>query len=119
MTYLLLIYQNPAAFQAMPEEDRTALMNEVDGIWQQLTASGEWVGGDGLADPATTRTVRMRDGVPVVTDGPYIEAKEYVAGYLIVDCATPERAEEIAARWPDARHWAMEVRAIVEPPGES
>ena len=52
------------------------------------------------------------------TDGPFVEAKEQLVGYSIVECETPERATEIAARWPDARYWAMEVRPIMEPGGE-
>ena len=60
----------------------------------------------------------MRGGVPAITDGPFVEAKEQLVGYCIVECETPERATEIAARWPDARYWAMEVRPIMEPGGE-
>jgi hypothetical protein len=53
----------------------------------------------------------------VVTDGPFIEAKEQFAGYLTVDCESVERAVEIAARWPDAKEFAMEVRPILEQSG--
>jgi hypothetical protein len=63
------------------------------------------------------RTVRVRDGVPAVTDGPFAEAKEQMVGYCIVDCETQERAVEIAARWPDARLWGMEVRPLLSPDG--
>jgi hypothetical protein len=79
----------------------------------ELTVSGELVGGEALADPTQTRSIRAQDGVPVVTDGPLAEAKEQFGGYLIVDCDTPERATEIAARWPNARFAAMEVRPIM------
>jgi hypothetical protein len=57
--------------------------------------------------------IRPQDGEPVVTDGPLAEAKEHFGGYLIVDCDTPERATEIASRWPNARFAAMEVRPIM------
>jgi hypothetical protein len=56
--------------------------------------------------------------VPAVTDGPFAEAKEQLAGYLVVECESPERAVEIAARWPDARYAAMEVRPIMHTSGE-
>jgi hypothetical protein len=115
--YLLLIYQNPASFQQLPEEQKRALMSEVDALVSELSATGEWVGGEGLADPSTAKTVKVRDGVPVVTDGPYAEAKEQMVGYCIVDCERPERAVEIAARWPDAKLWGMEVRPILSPDG--
>ena len=118
MKYILLIYQNPATWETFSEEERNRVMVDVDEIMEELRQSGEWVGGEGLADPSNTKTVRVRDGVPAVTDGPFVEAKEQLVGYSIVECETPERATEIAARWPDARYWAMEVRPIMEPGGE-
>jgi hypothetical protein len=116
--YILLIYQNPATWETFSEEERNRLMADVGDIMGELEQSGEWVGGEALADPSNTRTVRVRDGVPAVTDGPFVEAKEQLAGYCIVECESPERAIEIAARWPDARYWAMEVRPLMEAAGE-
>ena len=112
MKYILLIYNNPATYEGWSEEQRNELFGEVDTIMKELNERGELVGGQGLADPSTTKTVRVRDGAPAVTDGPFAEAKEQLGGYLIVDVETEERAVEIAARWPDARHFAMEVRQI-------
>jgi hypothetical protein len=117
MKYLLMIYQNPNALQALSEEDKQGIFAEVDTIITDLTQSGEWVGGEGLADPSTAKTVRVRDGVPAVTDGPYAEAKEQVVGYCIVDCDGIDRAAEIAVRWPDARYWGIEVRPMLSPDG--
>ena len=113
MKYMLLIYNNLASYEAWSEEERTALFGEVDALMKELRESGELVGGEALADPSTTKTVRVRDGVPAITDGPFAEAKEQFAGYITVDCETEERAVEIAARWPDAKYFAMEVRAIM------
>jgi hypothetical protein len=76
------------------------------------------VAGEALADPALTKHVRGREGVPVITDGPYLEAKEQLAGYFVVDCESPERAAEIAARFPDARFAAVEVRPIMDMSGQ-
>lgn len=117
MKYLLLIYQNPAAMQALPESDKQSLMSEADTIVNELSETGELVGGEGLADPSTARSVRVRDGVPAVTDGPFAEAKEQIVGYCIVDCEGIDRAVEIATRWPDARLWGMEVRPVLSPDG--
>ncbi|MFG1876428.1 YciI family protein [Sphaerisporangium sp. NPDC049003] len=111
---MLMIYNNPAILGAMPEEERDGLMGEVDAIIEELTRSGEWVGGAALAEASQAHTVRVRSGIPATTDGPFAEAKEQLAGYLIVDCESAERAIEIAARWPDAKYWAMEVRPIVD-----
>jgi hypothetical protein len=113
MKYMLLIYQNPANWSELSEADRNAVMNEAGAIVAELSESGEWIGGDGLADPSQTKTVRVRGGVPAVTDGPFLEAKEHLVGYCMFDCETAERAIEIAARWPDARHWAVELRPLM------
>jgi len=110
---MLLIFNRPGFTEELTEAERTELFGEVDSIMKALTESGELVGGDALADPSTTRTVRVRDGVPAVTDGPFIEAKEQFAGYLTVDVESEERAVEIAASWPDARLFAMEVRRVL------
>jgi hypothetical protein len=111
--YMLLIYNNPATYEAFSQDERDELFGEVDRIITELTESGEWIGGEGLADASTAKTVRVRGDVPAVTDGPFVEAKEQLAGYCIVECETTERAVEIAASWPDAKHFAMEVRALM------
>ncbi|MEV4534696.1 YciI family protein [Asanoa sp. NPDC049518] len=108
---MLLIYNNPAAIDALPEQERNRLFSEVDTIMAELTASGELIRGEALAGAA--KTVRLRGGAPVTTDGPFIEAKEQFAGYIAVDVASEERAIEIAARWPDSEWGAMEVRQIL------
>lgn len=118
MKYILLIYQNPATWETFSEEERNRVMAEVGEIMGELEQTGEWAGGEGLADPSNTKTVRVREGIPAITDGPFVEAKEQLAGYCIVECESPERAVEIAARWPDARYWAMEVRPLMEAAGE-
>lgn len=116
MKYLLLIYQDES-FKRMPEAEKQAVISEVDTIINELVASGEWVGGEGLAAPSTAKSIRVREGVPAVTDGPFAEAKEQMVGYCIVDCDTQDRAIEIATRWPDARLCGMEVRALLTPDG--
>jgi len=113
MKYILLIYDNPDTRSAFSEEDMAA----IDALIEELTASGEMVGGEGLADPSQTKTVRVRDGVPAITDGPFAEAKEHLGGYLIVDCERSERATEIAALWPNARFATMEVRPLMDSSG--
>jgi hypothetical protein len=115
--YMLLIYDNARTRETVLGDEGQALMAEVDAFMQELTESGEFVGAEALADPSNTKTIRVVDGVPAVTDGPYAEAKEHLGGYLIVDCETPERAAEIARRWPSARFSPLEVRPIMDPGG--
>jgi hypothetical protein len=115
--YMLLIYDNPNTREVFFGPQGADLVAEVDALIEELTESGELVGGEALADPSNTRTVRVRDGVPAVTDGPLAEAKEHFAGYLIVECETIERATQIAQRWPNARQAAMEVRPVMDTAG--
>ena len=117
MKYLLMIYMNPDVFEALSEDEQQAVMNGHDGFIKTIEASGEMVGSVALVDPSSSRTVRVRDGLPAVTDGPYVEAKEFLAGYYVVSCETPARAEELAAMIPDARLTAIEVRAVMNSGG--
>jgi hypothetical protein len=129
MKYLLLIYSNPdnwehplflrdPRFLAMPEHERDELTRQAEVMHREITESGELIIAAALADPVTTRTVRVRGGVPATTDGPYLETKEQLAGYLVVDCESPERAAQIAASVPDAQFAAVEVHPIMDTSGE-
>jgi hypothetical protein len=118
MKYMLLIYDNPDTREVFSGEAGKELGEEMEALMAEITESGELVGWDALADPSNTKTVRPRDGVPAITDGPLAEAKEHFGGYLIVDCESVERAAEIAARWPNARFAAMEVRPIMDQGGD-
>lgn len=118
MKYMLLIHDNPDTREVFFGEGGAGLMAEIDALVAELTASGELVGSEALADPSNTKTVRVRDGIPAITDGPLAEAKEHFGGYLIVDCESIERAIEIAARWPSARFTALEVRPIMDVGGD-
>jgi hypothetical protein len=117
MKYMLLIYDNPDTREIFFGPQGNELMAEMEALMAELRQAGELVGTDGLADPSQTKTVRVRSGAPVVTDGPLAEAKEHFGGYLIVECETIERATEIAARWPNARFAAMEVRPLMDAGG--
>jgi hypothetical protein len=125
MKYMILIYANQENWghptflrrpevQAMPEEQRGRLVAEFEQLMREIHGSGELVGTEALADPVTTKTMRARDGLPATTDGPYLEAKEQLAGYFVVDCHSPQRAAEIAARFPDAALGAVEIRPVMD-----
>jgi hypothetical protein len=116
--YMLLIWEQPDTRKLFFSPEGAELMAEVNAIMNELTESGELVGGEALADPSNTRTVRVRDGAHVVTDGPFVEAKEHFGGYMIIDCETQERAVEIARRWPGTGLAAMEVRPLMEGSGD-
>ena len=117
MKYMLLIYDNAKTRETFLGEEGEELMAEVDAIMKELTESGELVGGEALADPSNTKTIRLVDGAPAITDGPFAEAKEHLGGYLIVDCESAERAADIARRWPSARFTPLEVRPLMDAAG--
>ena len=117
MKYALMIFQNPGAFEALPEDERAALMKEFEAFNKEIEESGEFIGGHALAHPENAKTVRGRGGVPVTTDGPFAEAKEQLAGFYVVDVESTERAVEIAQRDPASRLWAIEVRPIMDSVG--
>jgi hypothetical protein len=113
--YMLIMQINPVALDALTDEQREEIMSGHGAFIDTIKASGEMVETHALGMPADSAVVRVRDGVPVVTDGPYLEAKEFMGGYYIVDCETRERALELAALIPDAgvEGLGIEVRPIV------
>jgi hypothetical protein len=115
--YLLLIYNNPATWDELSDEERTGLMNGADALMKELQGTGEMVGGYPLADPSNSRAIRVRAGAPAITDGPFLEAKEHLAGFCVLECESLERATEIALRWPDARYTGVELRPVMDPDG--
>jgi hypothetical protein len=104
-------------WQSFSPDDAAKAIAEVDAFNRRYQESGELLGAYGLGDELTAKTVRVRDGVPAVTDGPYIEAKEFVSSFFLLDVANEERAIEIAAEYPFASHNAVEVWPILHESG--
>jgi len=115
--YMLLIYSNPANWAALSETERHALNADYGTFTQEIVASGEFVSGDPLAGVDTATTVKVRGGEADTTDGPFIESKEHLAGYYVVDCKDLDRALALAARIPDARFGGIEVRPVLDMSG--
>jgi hypothetical protein len=113
MKYMLLIYGNTETWDALESDGIEAVYAVHREILAETRASGELLASDGLTTE-NARVVRLQDGVPAVTDGPFVEAKEVLAGYYVFDC-TLERATELAARLPEARYSPIEVRALTQP----
>jgi len=114
MRYMLLIHTNPANFATLSEAEASAMYAEYGAFTQRIVDSGEFVSGDQLTGPDTATVVRVRDGVRSTTDGPYVETKEHLAGYYVVECATLDRALAIAADIPDAKSAGVEVRPLAD-----
>ncbi len=117
MKYMLLIYGNEATWGAMSEDEWKVVIGANDEFQKELTESGELVSAVGLADAHQAKVVRFRKGVPAVTDGPYLEAKEHLGSFYVVDCESIDRALELAARLPDARTSGVEVWPLMDEAG--
>ncbi|WP_103355181.1 YciI family protein [Amycolatopsis sp. CA-128772] len=110
MKYVVLIYGNPesrAAWEGMSDEQRAAGLALYQQLNDDLDASGERIVSERLAFPELTKRVG------ITTDGPFAEAKEFLAGFYLLDCESEERALEIAHRIPEASFGAVEVRPVM------
>jgi hypothetical protein len=101
MKYLTLIYGNEKIWNSLPPGDIAELIREVDAFNTELKEIGELVAVDGLIPEPTS--IRLLDGSTVVTDGPYLEAKEFVGSYFVVDVESKQRALEISRSYPGLR----------------
>jgi hypothetical protein len=113
MKYMLVIHGNAELWQSFSEEQTMAAVRDTEALHDDLVKRGEFVGAYGLADQVMAKTVRVRDGVPAVTDGPYLEAKEYLASFEIIDVESLDRALEVAAANPAAKQMQVEVWPIL------
>jgi len=115
--YMLLIYSNPESWAGLSAAQREALGRDHAALTEELADQGLLVSSAGLADPITSRTVTVRDGSRTTTDGPYAETKEHLAGFYLVECDTVDQAIDYAARMPDAKYVAVEVRPVMDTSG--
>ena len=114
MKYLLLVCWDVTRMDAQIEPGPSDAPKEPEGFpWlDDLQKKRKWITGDQLAPPRRARTVRVRNGKPMITDGPFAETKEAVGGFDIIDCDSMEEAVEIASAHPVARSGAIEVRPL-------
>jgi hypothetical protein len=113
MKYLMLIYGNQEKWASIPAEEFPAEIAKQDAFNKKYQATGELIGAYGLADAAQARLVRRANGLPAVTDGPYLETKEYIASFYLLDCESEERALQIAADMPWADQEPVEFWPIM------
>ena len=118
MKYMLLIHQGTAPTPRLPDEWATLSEDEQKAVYADYQAINQTPGitpGLGLDSPETATTVRVQDGKTLTTDGPFVEIKEAIGGYLLFEADDLDAAIELASRIPAARlGGAVEVRPIVE-----
>lgn len=114
MKYMLLIGdEDRAAWENMPKDELEKAYARIGQWWDEQARAGRIVDGHELQGPRSATTVRFRNGRPVVTDGPFIEAKESIGGYAIIDVPDLDAAIALAKSWPD-RQGILEIRPIVQ-----
>ncbi len=111
MKYMLLIYGDENAWT---EAERQDCYVESTELTQRLQEQGKFLGASPLQPVATATTIRVRDGKRLVTDGPFVETREQLGGFFLVDAKDLNEALDIAARIPAARKGGVEVGPVVE-----
>lgn len=112
MKFILLVHHDETAFEQMSDETKKGLLTESIGLCHQLNAKGEYVHASPVHPAATAAIVRVREGKPIVTDGPFIETREQMAGYFLIEAKDRDEAVAIAGRVPGARIGTVEVRPV-------
>ena len=116
MQYLLLIYHVENEWEALTEDERQRVYGQYRSLREDLSKSGNWIGGNQLQPIATASTLRLKDKKPLITDGPFAETKEQLGGYFLVDANNLDDALKIVVRIPSvAIGGSIEVRPVVTP----
>ena len=118
MRYLCLLIGEPDIEAPVPGTPEFAqMLSDFESATRTMAADGVLVDSGPLQPPSAAATLRVRDGRPLVTDGPFAELKEQIGGYYVLDCADLDEALRWAATIPAARFGAIEIRPLLTPPG--
>ncbi|MFI6156151.1 YciI family protein [Kitasatospora sp. NPDC051170] len=115
MKFVISMHINPAVLDALTAEEKGALGAGHGKFIEEIKASGELITTLALVDPSQAAVVTVRDGRQAVTDGPFLEAKEFLGGFYLVDVENRERAIELASHIPDVaiEGLGVEVRQVM------
>jgi hypothetical protein len=114
MKFMCLAYEDEERLNALSANEWDVLRRETLAYVEELRATGRLIGTNALQSARTATAVQVRAGKLSVTDGPFVETKEQIGGFFLVDARDRDEAIEIAARWPSARLGTIEVRPIEE-----
>ena len=116
MKYALLIYADETGWDTVSEDERKAVYQRYDAFAREAVDRGLMRGGEELKSSGSATTVRLKDGEPLISDGPFVETKEQLGGFFLLDCKDMDDAIEMAAKIPAAETGAIEIRPCVEHP---
>jgi len=114
MKYMMLIYLDE---KSLTEEQRDKCYADSTGYAQELSAKGKFLGASPLHPTSTATSIRIQEGRPLVTDGPFAETREQLGGYFLVDAENLDEAIKIASAIPAGKWGTVEIRPIMEIPG--
>ncbi|HEU5432931.1 MAG TPA: YciI family protein [Thermomicrobiales bacterium] len=114
MRYLCLVYHDEAAIEAMPEGNFDAFVRDVLAYRETLKQGSHYIASSPLQPVRTATTIRVRHGQTFITDGPFAETKEHLAGFYLIEAADLNDAIRLAAKMPPARFGSIEVRPLAE-----
>lgn len=116
MKYVALVYYQESLIEAMTGQEWHDLNQECIAGVERLSAAGKYITGQALQPVATATRVQVRDGETLVTDGPFAETKEQLAGFYLLEADNLDEALKLASRIPPARLGSIEVRPVRELP---
>ena len=114
MKYLCLIYENEKNWETTPPAESEAVMDEYFSFTEDLRKNGKLVACEALQPTPTATTVRVRNGKVSTTDGPFVETKEQLGGFYLIEATDLNDAIQVAARIPSARVGGIEIRPVVD-----
>ena len=114
MKFMFVIYHDENVLGAMPEKEMQALVDSAIEYAEEIRRSGHYVASDALQRTQTARTVRVRAGKASTTVGPFVETKEQLGGFFVIEAKDMDEACAVAARFPPARVAVIEIRPVQE-----
>jgi hypothetical protein len=114
MKYLCLVYFEGNPFEALSKDQREALDRDSFAYDEQLKASGHLMAAEALQAPGNATTVRVRNGVPSMKDGPVTQNREHLGGFILITAKDKDEAVQIASKIPVAQFGSVEVRPVFE-----
>lgn len=114
MKYLCLVYHDRAKVDALPRSEYDAIMHDMREYHEELRQSGHCIASSPLQLNETAATIRVRNGMMSITDGPFVETKEQLGGFYLIDARDLNDAIRLASRMPPARMGCIEVRSLME-----
>ena len=114
MKFMLLVHHDEAAFELIGQEKQQQMLAESVALTHELHTRRQFLGASPLQPAKTAVIVRVREGKPIITDGPFIETREQLAGYFLINARDLNEATQIATRVPGARIGTVEVRPLRE-----